>query len=324
VDQNVRSPEIILTLYNENKTNQANAYILAAGEGTRFQKSGITIPKPIAPICGTPLLEITIRNLLLTNRIKGILVNGLLRRDGAQKIFQEIQNIKRSLSSAISVSSVLELNRPNGSASSLYRARASLATRYMVIYGDVLTNLNLGWFYHTCNKIMQNDQNSMVLLAHRTDKPEECGVLEVGEQRTIDGIQVYQLLDMEEKPDKPKSNLVFSGILTTQKRIMNKGINAVHQRKIKGVELNQGMDIATHVIPELLSQNRYKIFVIEKPDDIYLRDIGTPESYCKAQDEWLELLENPAYSLTETVSSQKTLMAPTVNPLTTLHSYPAV
>jgi NDP-sugar pyrophosphorylase family protein len=67
-----------------------------------------------------------------------------------------------------------------GSATSLYKWRGNLASRYLVIYGDVLTNLNYGWFYENANRQLKNGSkgNNLVLLAHRSNKPEECGVLE--------------------------------------------------------------------------------------------------------------------------------------------------
>ena len=38
--------------------------IIAAGEGRRLRRAGWTVPKPLVPVAGVPLIELVIRNFL--------------------------------------------------------------------------------------------------------------------------------------------------------------------------------------------------------------------------------------------------------------------
>jgi NDP-sugar pyrophosphorylase family protein len=38
--------------------------IIAAGDGSRLRQAGWTVPKPMVPVAGVPLIESTIRNFV--------------------------------------------------------------------------------------------------------------------------------------------------------------------------------------------------------------------------------------------------------------------
>ena len=40
--------------------------IIAAGEGRRLREAGFTVPKPLVPVAGVPLIDGVVRNFLAT------------------------------------------------------------------------------------------------------------------------------------------------------------------------------------------------------------------------------------------------------------------
>jgi mannose-1-phosphate guanylyltransferase len=157
-----------------------------------------------------------------------------------------------------------------GSAGTLYANRDWVQGEpsFWVLYSDVLTTANLrrmAEFHH-------HRQTIATLGLYQVTDPSRCGVV------IYDGGGVIR--EFEEKPEKPRSNWVFSGLMIANPAILD------------GPPQRLPADIGFDILPRLVgSMAGYPVYD-------YLIDIGTWENYQTAQSSWpgLKLLseETPA------------------------------
>lgn len=104
----------------------------------------------------------------------------------------------------------------------------------------------------------------LLLGVFRAERPEACGIAEVDKEGIVTGFV--------EKPEEPKSDLAAAGIYVADKRIF--------EYFPEGAEGMRPLDLGFDVIPRLVG--RMKAYHIEE----FLMDIGTVDSYEKAQMIW--------------------------------------
>ena len=111
------------------------AVIMAGGEGTRLRPQTSNLPKPMLPLVGRPMMEHII---------------SLLRRHGITDIVVTVAFLPNAIRSYFGNGSELGVRMvyateetPLGTAGSVRNARDELTERFLVISGDVLTDINL-------------------------------------------------------------------------------------------------------------------------------------------------------------------------------------
>ena len=228
------------------------AFLLAAGLGTRLRPITNTIPKCMVPICGRPLLFWWFQ-LFEKYGINEVLVNTHYLSQIVREYIQFYMENNKKLR-------IIEFYETNllGSAGTV-RANFNFIEDeedFFVCYADNLTDINLCemLFYHK-----KNNSRLTVALFH-TNKPEQCGIATLNENNLI--------IDFEEKPIMPKSNLANAGVYIVQ----NKIVPRLPEREI----LDFGKDILPTFIGKMYGWKT----------DNYLLDIGTLDNYKKAQKEW--------------------------------------
>jgi mannose-1-phosphate guanylyltransferase len=145
-----------------------------------------------------------------------------------------------------------------GSAGTLLTNRAWLGSRspFLVFYSDVLTYANLVRMlehHKTCSQVA-------TLGVCEVSDPTRCGIVTIDEKNVV--------REFVEKPQKPSSNLAFSGIIVCEPSLLDFIPNQIPA------------DIGFHVLPKLV--RRMAAYRISD----YLLDIGTPETYKAAQLDW--------------------------------------
>ena len=95
----------------------------------------------------------------------------------------------------------------------------------------------------------------------RASHPEQCGIAELDKYGRI--------VSFIEKPSSPQSNLANAGIYVAGQRLFDFFPNA------------KFVDFGKDILPRLANQ------MIGWETSDYLIDIGTPENYAKAQQEWV-------------------------------------
>jgi NDP-sugar pyrophosphorylase family protein len=219
------------------------AIILAGGKGTRLKPYTISLPKPLVPIGEMPILEIIIRQLSFYgfNHIT-ITINHFA--DIIQAFFGDGKkwNVKIDYS--------LE-DKPLSTMGPLTLID-DLPENFLIMNGDVLTNLDFNQFY---NEHIKNKRN-FTIGAFKILEKVEYGVLHANEKS--------ELIKFEEKP--VNEYLVSMGVY-----IMNKNnLKYIPKNKFFGFDHLMHTLIENNMLPSIYEFNGYWL------------DIGRPEDYEKA------------------------------------------
>lgn len=145
------------------------AVILAGGLGTRLRPYTKVLPKPLMPIGPYPILEVVIRQLAQAG-----FEHITLAVNHQAKIIQAFFNSGENLGVYIDYSFEA---KPLGTMGPL-KIIADLPINFLVMNGDVLTDLNFKHFYDFHAK----DNNLFTIASCKRDLPSEFGVLDIGEK----------------------------------------------------------------------------------------------------------------------------------------------
>ena len=153
------------------------AVILAAGRGTRMLPLTVTMSKGMIPVANKPLLEWTCKFLDFCEEII-IVVN-----EGQRDIISNFLNTSK-------VTLVFQ-DEQLGTGNALLQAENHIDEKFIVVYGDDI--------YGADDIRAISKMDGPVLTSFSSENPSAYGVLEIK-----DGY----VTELEEKPEKPKSNLV--------------------------------------------------------------------------------------------------------------------
>ena len=225
------------------------AFLLSAGHGTRLRPITDSIPKCLVPIRGVPLLEIWL-DLCGRHGIDEVLVNVHAHQ---QKVEHFLQDVNTDVKVIVSQEEVLL-----GSAGTLraHRRWVENDEYFWIFYADVLNAMDLSRMakYHEAKGM------AATIGVYTVPDPSRCGIVTAD----ADGI----VRDFVEKPERPLSNLAFSGIMIATPQLL------------ADIPVTDPADIGFHVLPRLIG--RTVAYRIEE----YLIDVGTMENYLTAQNTW--------------------------------------
>lgn len=228
---------------------EMRAFLLAAGKGTRLKPLTDTIPKCLSPIKGAPLLRIWL-DLFATHGITDVLIN--------------LYHLPHLVEHYIN-SNALEINvRTFHEKTLLGTAGTVLANRdfvrgqkcFVIAYADNLTDVNLSRMidFHL------EHGGILTMGLFRAESPEQCGIAGIGSGDVI--------TSFTEKPADPASNLANAGIYIAGEEIFDY------------IPTKKFIDFGFDVLPRLVGKMRG--YVIEE----FLMDIGNPDSYKLANEQW--------------------------------------
>jgi len=225
------------------------AFLLAGGHGTRLRPLTDSVPKCLVPIRGKPLLDIWLE-LCARSGITEVLIN-------LHAHSREIQRHLEGKECPVNVRLIHE-EQLLGSAGTLAANRAWIGSdrAFWILYSDVLTNTNLrrmSEFHHAHEGIA-------TLGLYQVPDPSRCGVAVTDREGVV--------VSFEEKPQTPRSNWVFSGLM-----VAGPGIFDLIPPCVPA-------DIGFHLLPHLLGKT------YGYPIADYLLDIGTLSNYQMAQITW--------------------------------------
>lgn len=229
------------------------AMILAAGEGTRLRPLTLDRPKPMLPIAGRPLLEHTL-GWLRRYGISQVAINLHYRPEVIRDTFGDGQRF--GLTITYSYEPVIR-----GTAGALQPLRSFLNATFVIVYGDVLTDLDLGALiaFHRARP-----DAWMTLSLYRVPNPTEKGIVALDEAGRI-----TRFVE-KPAPDQVFSDLANAGVIIAEPVILD-------------FIPDEGFDdIGHHLLPRLLAAGA-PIYGWPLPAGTYLIDIGSPEQYAQAQ-----------------------------------------
>ena len=248
------------------------AIILAAGEGTRLRPLTADRPKPMLLVGDRPALAWIIAWL----RAAGI-------EDVAINLHHQPDAITDYLGNGAAYGVRLTYSyeeRLLGSAGAMRRLGRFCDRRCVIVYGDVLTTLDLSRVlaFHA------QHQGLATLVVYTVPNPTECGIVALD----TDG-------RLRRFVEKPAPSAVFSSLANAGVYVLEPGIAEwIPQRP-------RLCDFGQHVFPAMLGAGQPLWGVPLAPNE-YLIDFGTPAAYARAQDEW-----PAAHAATEHRGSPKVL-----------------
>jgi mannose-1-phosphate guanylyltransferase/phosphomannomutase len=231
------------------------AVIMAGGEGTRLRPLTSNIPKPMMPLANKPMMEHVVE---------------LLRRHGFTDIVVTLAFLPQAIRTYFGDGSEFGVRMryaseetPLGTAGSVRNAMAELNESFLVISGDVLTDIDLSALveYHTENKSVAT------IGLRRVEDPVEFGIVITREDGTI-----------ERFLEKPTWGQVFSDTVNT-------GIYVLEPQAFDFITEGKPVDFASEVFPTMLDAG---LPMYGKVLEGYWEDVGTLEAYSRAHQDVLD------------------------------------
>ena len=229
------------------------AVILAGGKGTRLRPYTVVLPKPLMPLGDYPVLEVIVRQLA---------------RHGFGRITMAVNHQAELIKAffgdgsrwGVEVDYSLE-DRPLGTMAPL-RLIADLPDDFLVMNGDVLTDRDFSGFHD----LHVSQQNRFTISAHQRAQMTDYGVLEMDADGSLSGFR-----------EKPVVHYHVS-----------MGIYMV-SRSVLDLIPEDGAFGFDSLMTKMIEQ---RIPVAVSPHVGYWRDIGRPDDYMNAIDEFEQMRSN--------------------------------
>lgn len=231
------------------------AIILAGGLGTRLRPLTLTTPKPLVLIKDKPLLGHHLDSLR-NYGIKEILIN----THHLPEKMEEFISTYSAENTDVNIKTVFEPELLGSAGTLLANKDFFKGERdILIVYGDVLTDIN---YQNLINRHLSH--NGLITISSYSEEyPEQKGIIETDENDQI-----------KRFVEKPKTG-------ETNSNQANAGIYVARDKIFDYLENNQEMpmDFGYHIFPLLLTSQE-KMYVYRMTESVL--DIGTPESYAKA------------------------------------------
>lgn len=248
------------------------AVIMAGGEGTRLRPLTSNAPKPMLPVANRPMMEHVIT---------------LLKRHGFDEIVVTVAFLANAIKTYFGDGSELGVSieysdepTPLGTAGSVGNARHLLTERFLVISGDVITDLDLSeiWKYHE-----QRGALATIALTPVAN-PLEFGIVITREDGSI-----------ERFLEKPTWGQVFSDTINT-------GIYVLEPEIFDYIPEGRSVDFSGDVFPQLLAEGKPLFGPVVEAG--YWEDVGTLEAYLSSHKDVLDqkvALDIPGFRVSDGV-----------------------
>jgi mannose-1-phosphate guanylyltransferase / phosphomannomutase len=225
------------------------AVIMAGGEGTRLRPLTSNVPKPMMPLANRPMMQ-HIVDLLKRHGFDEIVVTVAFMANHIRNWFGD--------GSEFGVRMVYATEEtPLGTAGSVRNAMDELTEPFLVISGDVLTDIDL-------TRIVEAHEHSQAMATIgliRVENPLEFGIVITRDDGSI-----------ERFLEKPGWGQVFSDTI-------NSGIFVLDPSIFDHIEADRPVDFSSEVFPSLLAAGKPLFGAIAEG---YWEDVGDLESYVRA------------------------------------------
>jgi NDP-sugar pyrophosphorylase family protein len=229
------------------------AMILAAGEGQRLRPLTLCMPKPMVPVGGRPVLEHLIA-LLHLHGIHEIAINLHYRPEAIVNYFGD----GKKFGVEITYSHEKQLLGSAGAARAL---DTFLTDTFVVLYGDVLTNIDLSALVAR----HRTTGAAGTIALYEVSEPSRCGIAE------LDASGRMTRFVEKPAPGTVRGNLANSGILVLEPDILHE------------IPPGEKYDLGLHLIPKLLARG---MPLYGERLDGYILDIGAPDRLEQAEDDY--------------------------------------
>lgn len=162
-----------------------------AGRGSRLRPHTLTVPKPLIPIAGKPIVHRLVEDIakVLDEQIEEIAF--IIGADFGEKVETDLKNIAKALGAK---GTIYYQDKPLGTGHAIMCAKDSLSGPAVIAYADTLFKADF-----TLNK-----DADAVIWVKQVDNPAAYGVVQLNDQN--------QITDLVEKPEDYVSDLAVIGI----------------------------------------------------------------------------------------------------------------
>jgi len=263
--------------------------ITAGGIGTRLLPFSKEIPKEMCPliirdkdgICVKPIIQTIFEQLyscgirdffIVVGRGKAAIQEHFTRDDNfleylrrKGKVNAGLENFYKKLSSS-NITFVVQ-PEPKGFGDAVFRTKSYIQGNFLVHAGDTLIISNQHKHLHRLAKAFKQEDAEAALLLQKVEDPKNYGIA-IG-----NGDDIIKINYVEEKPEKPKSNLAIMPIYIFRQSIF---------QALKKVKPGKGGEIQlTDAIQKLIDDGSKVIGIKLKKDELWL-DIGSPQTLIEA------------------------------------------
>jgi mannose-1-phosphate guanylyltransferase/phosphomannomutase len=243
------------------------AVIMAGGEGTRLRPLTSNQPKPMMPIANKPMMEHVVE-LLKRHGFDEVVVTVAFQANAIRTYFGNGSEF------GVRMVYATEEN-PLGTAGSVRNAMDELQETFLVISGDVLTDVDLAGIVD-----FHRERKGLATIGLKAmENPLEFGIVITRDDGSI-----------ERFLEKPSWGQVFSDTINT-------GIYVVEPEVFEHIEPGKPVDFSADVFPRLLDDG---IPLFGYVADSYWEDVGTLDAYIKAHQDVLDaqvMLDIPGFRL---------------------------
>jgi mannose-1-phosphate guanylyltransferase len=220
------------------------AVILVGGEGTRLRPLTSTVPKPVVPLVDRPFISFMLE-WLKKHEIDDVIMSCGFLATSVRNVLGDGSGLGIKLR-------FVEEPDPRGTAGALKFASSLLDERFLMLNGDVLTDIDL------TKQIAQHAATGAkaTLALVPVPDPTAYGLVRLEEDRSV--------RDFVEKPssDQIDTNLISAGAYVLEREVLDL------------VPAERNVSIEREVWPLLIGEGLYGF-----PSESYWLDIGTPERY---------------------------------------------
>lgn len=218
---------------------------MAGGKGTRIAQVNATVPKPMIPIEGKPILEYQIETLKKQGYTDIILIVGHMG-NVIQKYFGD------GSAFGVQISYIVE-EQPLGTAGALYFLKDEIQNDFLLLNGDIIFDVDIQKFleYH-CNQ-----RTAATILTHPNSHPYDSGIIIADDKN-----RVTNWLHKEDE------RLWY-------KNRVNAGLHMFSPRIFESFHEAQKCDLDRDVLKPLIKEGELSVY--DSPE--YIKDMGTPDRY---------------------------------------------
>lgn len=229
------------------------AVILVGGQGTRLRPLTSTVPKPVVTLVDRPFIAFMLE-WLTRHGVDDVIMSCGFLADGVRKVLGDGSHLGIRLR-------FVEEPEPRGTAGALKLAGPMLDERFLMLNGDVLTDIDL------TAQVAQHEATGAraTLSLVPVDDPTAYGLVMLNEDNSV--------RDFVEKPspEQVETNLISAGAYVLEREILEL------------VAPERNVSIEREVWPRLIGRGLYGF-----PCEGYWLDIGTPARYLQGTFDILE------------------------------------
>jgi len=230
------------------------ALILVGGEGTRLRPLTSTVPKPVVSLVSQPFITYMLE-WLRSHGVDDAVLSCGFKADRVRDVLGDGGGLGMRLR-------YVEEPEPLGTGGALKFAEQLLDERFLMLNGDVLTDIDLS------AQLEQHERTgargTLALIA--VEDPSAYGLVRLQDDRSVTGFL-----------EKPSPDQIDT-------KLVNAGAYVLEREVLAGMpEAGTNFSIERDVFPGLVGEGLYGF-----PVEAYWLDIGTPERYLQATFDILE------------------------------------